>query len=392
MIKHLILFLFTIFAACLFLSCGMSRQTAMPDQQMSLSKEEYQSYNKDDYPVAQKKSAGYSNREIQQQQRYKKSKQVQDVAQQENKESKLVYTGEISLEIRNLKETQDKIIQVMEEVKGFIVSQSQYKMVIRVPSEKFQDTVKSIAMLGAVLDKKIFTYDVTDQYFDIQRRLELSEKAKARLLDMLSKVKDVKEKVKIIEEIQRISKEIEYYKQVMASLDSFIQYSIIEILLTLPQGSRDINQQASPFYWINQLNPDQISLESVSSKSVSLDLPGGYLIFNKESTFTARNPEGSFIRAGKTVNDPLGDSVFWKKALDNGMIYKNFEKIKEGKDGRFLFSIFEYKTIKPFYYLVALSVVEKEIYVIEVFFPSQESLKKHADSLVQKLDKLQIKE
>ncbi|HCL55983.1 MAG TPA: hypothetical protein DHW82_03120 [Spirochaetia bacterium] len=310
---------------------------------------------------------------------------------EKKEEPKLIYTANLSIQVRDVKEAQTEIIRIMESNKGFIDFQSQTKMVIRVPSDNLDPTLKEMMKIGVVLNKSISTYDVSNRYFDIQQRLDIAEKAKQRLLDILSKVKDVKEKVRIIEEIQRLTKEIESYKSILNSLDSYINYSLIEIYLYVPTQS-DIETQVSPFVWINRLTYESFTLDKIENKAFSINLPSEFLVFDQEPYFIARNPKGAFVRIGKTANYPRGDTTFWKKALDRGMEFKNYVKIKEGKKGEMAYSLFEYKTLNPFYYLVGLTVKKDRLIVLEGFFPDKESMEKNIDTLTQAFENFEVKE
>jgi hypothetical protein len=320
-------------------------------------------------------------------------------AKPQKREQKQIYTAEISLEVRNIKETQKTIISLIEETKGFLQTQTDSKISLRVPRARFDEMVEKIVKLGVVVDKKIYTYDVTDRYAEIEKRLDIALEARKRLQTLLSQVKKVKERVRIVEEIRRLTRVIEYYRQMRQTLDSFVNYSLIEIFLKVPESSsylnisRKNNQDGggvSPFPWINTLTPDRYTLDEVGSGEVKIPLTENFILFDKQDHFLARSPGGSFIRAGKAVNEPRGDKNFWQKALDTGMKLKNYVKEKEGEAGDFVYSFYRYQTLNPYYYLVALNVREGEILVTEAYFSNEVEMKKYLQDTVEKMKSIRF--
>ncbi len=302
---------------------------------------------------------------------------------------KMIYSSYLELETRDLKETQTKVLDLMKSLEGFLESQTSQRIAFRVPAQNFNQAIESLMLLGKVIEKKIFTQDVSEQFSDIQRRLFIAEKSKARLVAMLEKAKEIKEKVRIIEEIKRLSQEIESYKNSLATLDSFVNYSFIEVVFKVP-NLQALGKEVSPFVWINTLTPFKITLDKVPYKKVNLSLPEKYLVFQEEETYIARNPEGAFIRVGKTDNEPLGDGEFWQKALSRGIELKNYEIVSSSQKGSLYYSVFRFRGHHPESFLVALKVQEKEIFILEAFFPSEKIRNEQESFVIHSLSSFEV--
>lgn len=302
---------------------------------------------------------------------------------------KMIYSSYLELETRDLKETQSKVLDLMKSLQGFLESQTSHRIAFRVPAQNFEKAVEQLMLLGKVIEKKIFTQDVSEQYSDIKRRLFIAEKSKARLVEMLEKAKEIKEKVRIIEEMKRLTQEIESYKNSLATLDSFVNYSFIEVVFKVP-NLQALGKEVSPFTWINILTPFKITLDKVPYKKVNFSLPDKYLIFKEEETYIARNPEGAFIRVGKTNNEPLGDGEFWQKALNRGIELKNYEILLSSKNDSLYYSVFRFRAHNPESFLVALKVQEKKILVIEAFLPSEELREKEQALIIKSLSSFEV--
>ena len=381
--------LFLIFTAIVFSACGRKYSYKRPGMAKEMITQDYRRtgqsirYKKKSY-YPQNRKRYYKN---QKKVYYRKNQNQQPQVQ----ESKRIYSANISLEVRSPKESKKKINQIIEKNKGFLQSETLNKIVIRVPSKKFDYVVSLIVKLGIVLSKKITSYDVTDQYADLERRLEIANKAKKRLLILLKKVKKVRERVRIIEEIERITRQIETYKKILSALASFVEYSLIEIYLRAP-NRRSLDTKLTPFTWINRLTPERYTLKHVDDNDVEIKLPADFILFEKEDFYLTRSPKGSYFRAGKIENNPKGDQKFWKKAMDYAMKLKNYIKKKEGTKGTFEYSLYRYRTLKPFYYLIALSVTEKNILIFEGFFPSKKESETYVQSIIENLSNAKIKE
>lgn len=314
--------------------------------------------------------------------------QINQQLQQKQEKVKRIYSAKLGLRVKNSKDAVNYITNIMKEHNGFLEAQRMDYMSIRVPSKNFDAVVNEILKIGEVLYKNIRTFDVSKRYSAFRKRLEIAKIAKKRLLILLKKVKKVAEKVQIIEEIQRLNKQIESLKNSLNAIDSFVNYSIIEVYLKKPILSR-ISQKVSLFKWINQLNPSSYRLEKNSD--VKIDLPSGFVLFDEEKYFMARSPRGSFIRVGKVKNDPLGDNAFWIKALNTAMNLKNYEQIKSDQSNGFYFSLFKYRQLKPFYYAVILTVKKDSINVIEIYFSNEEEYKKYWELFEKKILKWKVK-
>ncbi|PKL14505.1 MAG: hypothetical protein CVV50_02455 [Spirochaetae bacterium HGW-Spirochaetae-6] len=303
---------------------------------------------------------------------------------------KRIYTAKLWLETRSSKETGAAILSIMEKNQGFLQTQTEEKVVIRVPAGNFEKVVDAIGLLGVLLDKKISTYDVSAQYADVERRLAVARKSRQRLQALLAITEKVKEKVAIIEEIKRLTRLIEAYEQSKGTMDSYIQFSLIEIFLSNPAPRKSGVDTLTPFAWINNLDPHRQSLKNLPVEAVEYALPEGFILFEEEDGYLARSAGGSFIRAGETENEPLGDGKFWLEALRNGMQLKNYKVISEGKEENLFYALFEYQQLKPFYYLLVWEVDDKLVRVMEVYFSDGEEEKLYREKILTQLKTLKL--
>ena len=84
----------------------------------------------------------------------------------------LVYNANMGLTVKNSDTTISQITRIAEEQKGYVVSKSNYRITIRIESEKLEGTIAQVSKLGKMTSKSVSTTDVSDNYADIKIRLD----------------------------------------------------------------------------------------------------------------------------------------------------------------------------------------------------------------------------
>ena len=95
--------------------------------------------------------------------------------------------------------------------------------------------------------------------------------------------------------------------------------------------------------------------------------------------------ERSGLRAARIDNEPVGDDTFWAAAVQHEMLARGEKAVKEGTSGAVRYQAYASDDLKPRYYLVGVSVRGEDLFVIEGFFPNQESYERHIETVVASL-------
>jgi len=181
-----------------------------------------------------------------------------------NKKRLLIYKAELDLEVKDIEETQKKILEYINKIDGFLLSMSDEMMTVKVPAEKFDEVIATIIQLGILLRKNIFTEDVTKRYSDLLIRLENSVAAKERLIELLKKASAVDEILKIEEQLLRLTQDIELIKGELNYLKENIMFSTITINYSLSREvlesrqARSTGSYSTPFSWVNDLGLERL--------------------------------------------------------------------------------------------------------------------------------------
>ncbi|MFO8073740.1 MAG: DUF4349 domain-containing protein [Polyangia bacterium] len=299
-------------------------------------------------------------------------------------EPMVVYTGFLHLRVSRLLEAVDEITGITEERGGYVESLTSDVIVVRVPAGDFEEVMDTFAAVGDLLQRRIQAMDVTEQFTDIGARLAVAREARERLLVLLERTVDVEERLRILEEIKRLSEQIESMESTLSTLRNLVDYFTITIELepVLEQSGSEIHR--SPFSWVRDLSSHKITIREGLGE-FEMDLPADFVLFDKEDVYRAQAADTTVIRGGVVDNEPLGDPEFWSEAVHHEMDGRDEELIEHEVAGEIRYRVYKDASVEPRYYLVGVTTREDDLYVVEVFYPSEESFEDHHDAIVESL-------
>jgi hypothetical protein len=145
-----------------------------------------------------------------------------------NKEM-LVYNAILSLTVRNQDSTMARIEKLALKEEGYVVSKSNYKIVVRIDTKRMNSAIENIMKEGKVDSKSVSTRDVSDEYADVQIRLDNAEKARSRYLELLAKAENVEAALKVEKELERLNTEIDQLRGQLKKMEHDVRYSTITV-------------------------------------------------------------------------------------------------------------------------------------------------------------------
>jgi hypothetical protein len=145
-----------------------------------------------------------------------------------NKEM-LVYNASLTLTVRNQDSTMARIEKLTLKEEGYVVSKSNYKIVVRIDTKRMNSAIETIMKEGKVDSKNISTRDVSDEYADVQIRLDNAEKARTRYLELLAKAENVEAALKVEKELERLNTEIDQLRGQLKKMEHDVRYSTITV-------------------------------------------------------------------------------------------------------------------------------------------------------------------
>jgi hypothetical protein len=147
----------------------------------------------------------------------------------------LVYNANMGLTVKNSDTTISQITRIAEEQKGYVVSKSNYRITIRIESEKLEGTLAQVAKLGKMTSKSVSTTDVSDNYADVKIRLDNAEKARTRYLELLAKAENVEAALKVEKELERLNTEIDQLRGQMIKMEHDVRFSTLTVSVNQKQ-------------------------------------------------------------------------------------------------------------------------------------------------------------
>ena len=134
-----------------------------------------------------------------------------------NTQSKIQVNGSLSLEVTNLDSAILNVKNIIAANSGMITSsnsgysdQPYININILIPRSEFDSVLEDIKQISSIVNNEnIYTNDVTEEYIDIESRLNVMLETEKRFLSLLETANKIEEIVQVEKEIMRIRGEID---------------------------------------------------------------------------------------------------------------------------------------------------------------------------------------
>lgn len=153
-------------------------------------------------------------------------------------EKKIIKDGRIGLKVLDLNKTKLRVDSLVRKHDGYYANESfnntdwesAYMLKIRIPAMHFETLITSIERGdGEIEYKEIDARDVTDQFIDLESRLENKRSYLKRYKDLLNQAKNVKEILEIEEKIRGLEEEIESTTGRLKYISDQVDYSTLNL-------------------------------------------------------------------------------------------------------------------------------------------------------------------
>lgn len=163
-----------------------------------------------------------------------------DQAASSQYERKLIRTGNVTLEVQTLSEAEDKIAAWAKSLGGFVTNASTWEMganfTVRIPSERFDDAMSQVGTFGRVTNRNVSSQDVSDNYYDLQARLNTKYILRDKLNSYLSQAKDIKDLLEIERQLNKVLEDIDSTESRFKRLAGQVDYSTIYVNMQFERG------------------------------------------------------------------------------------------------------------------------------------------------------------
>jgi len=156
------------------------------------------------------------------------------------KQSQLIKRAQLTLVVQSIHQTTESITEIIRKQQGDILKFEAQKspdnsqrqtayLEFRVPQQRLETTLNSLAKLGTVENQMITAEDVSDQLVDFQARLRNLRKSEEMVLKIMERSGSVGDVLKAANELSTIRESIERIDAQLKSLQNQVAYSTITL-------------------------------------------------------------------------------------------------------------------------------------------------------------------
>ena len=166
---------------------------------------------------------------------------IDNIEKQEGIKKKIIKDGRLAILVSELEKTKLRIDILVKNSGGYYANESfnnsdwesSFNLKIRVPFTNFEKLINDIETGdGEIQYKEIEARDVTDQFIDLETRLENKRNYLIRYNDLLKQAKNVKEILEIEEKIRGLEEEIESTTGRLKYLSDLVDYSTLDLTIS----------------------------------------------------------------------------------------------------------------------------------------------------------------
>jgi hypothetical protein len=156
-------------------------------------------------------------------------------------QKKIIKDGRMGLRVDELEATKQRIDSLLMKHKGYYAQEtllheayeSTFSLKIRVPNENYELLIAAIESgKGEIRYKEINTLDVTEQFVDIETRLNNKRSYLLRYQELLKQAKSIKEILEVEEYIRSLVEEIESAEGRLRYLSNQVAYSTLDLAIS----------------------------------------------------------------------------------------------------------------------------------------------------------------
>jgi hypothetical protein len=160
---------------------------------------------------------------------------------------KTITTVDMTIQVSDAAESVDEISKMAVASGGYVSSSSIYDsyydsyegkngyITVRIPESEHSSFLEDVGELGEVTDKSVSAQDVTEEYIDVNARLDNLERQESRLQEILNMTETVEDVLAVEKELERVRGDIESLTGRLNYLDDRVEFSTINIYVTEPR-------------------------------------------------------------------------------------------------------------------------------------------------------------
>ncbi|SFB22821.1 protein of unknown function [Lentibacillus halodurans] len=153
---------------------------------------------------------------------------------------KVIYTANLRIEVKDYQETVDRIQTQVSERDGYIVESNMHessedgsisgRISARIPQDQFREFTQLVEEGSSdVVESSVSGQDVTEEYIDLESRLESKQVVEERLLSFMEQAEETEDLLKISDDLAAVQQEIEEITGRMNYLENKVDLATVTI-------------------------------------------------------------------------------------------------------------------------------------------------------------------
>lgn len=177
---------------------------------------------------------------------------------EQSEQRKVVREGRLSVVVPETEPAIQAMARLAEQMGGYVERMTTSAVLIRVPADVFDQAISQVSELGTVHERRISAVDVSQQYTDLELRIQNLRALAETYRKMLAEAKAVEDALKIQRELAEVTGELERLEQQFRTLGSRIRYASLEVYFTSsPEAPAEL-RASLPFAWLSRLGVDEL--------------------------------------------------------------------------------------------------------------------------------------
>jgi hypothetical protein len=136
---------------------------------------------------------------------------------------------------------------------GYLVQRGDRHITIRVPSKAFRPALDKVETLGDELHREVNVRDVTEEFSDLEIRLQNARAVRARLEELLRQATTVEDALAVQKELERVTEDIERMLGRLKLLRELVAFSTITVRFEARPTDVVDSHVTLPFPWLHEL-------------------------------------------------------------------------------------------------------------------------------------------
>lgn len=165
----------------------------------------------------------------------------------------IVYTATMQVSVFNLEDAMIRAESLPDEYGGYVQNMANNYFVMRIPSAKLRPVMDELATMGIVDSRTLDAMDVTEEFLDIETRIEVLQSTQKQMMELLAKARTVQEALEVRKALDQITMELEVLKGRLRRLSSLVSFSTLTLSLVERGPHTNTPSSNDPFPWVDSL-------------------------------------------------------------------------------------------------------------------------------------------